>query len=153
MSRTIRIKAAGATLEIYWDRLGIPHVFAQNKEDAFIGMGYTAGYEMLWQIHLSCLYANGCAASVLGRRFLAQDVLHRTFDVPVERIGVPESEGDWIADEYLEGLNAYVDELSEVPPEFQHADTEPRRFTLPTSLPGTGFPVGFNIAHGWRKST
>ena len=130
MSETIYIKATGAPLEICWDRLGIPHIFAQNREDAFIGMGYTAGYERLWQIHLSCLYANGCAASVLGRRFLTQDALHRTFDVPSQRIGMSESEGDGIAEAYLEGLNAYVDELSEVPPEFQHAETEPRRFTL-----------------------
>lgn len=129
MSKRLRIKAVGASLEICWDHLGIPHVFAQSTEDAFIGMGYVAGYERLWQIHLSCLYANGCAASVLGRRFLVQDALHRTFDVPAERIGIPESDGDWIVDAYLAGLNAYIDGLSELPPEFQHAGTEPRRFT------------------------
>jgi penicillin amidase len=55
--------------------------------------------------------------------------LHRTFDVPAERIGMPESDGDWIVDAYLAGLNAYIDGLSESPPEFQHAGTEPRRFT------------------------
>ena len=129
MSKTLHIKAAGAPLEICWDRLGVPHIFAQNTEDAFIGMGYAAGYERLWQIHLSCLYANGCAASVLGKRFLTQDALHRTFDVPSQRIGIPESDGDWIVDAYLEGLNVYVDELLEVPPEFEQAGTEPRRFT------------------------
>jgi len=129
MSKTLRIKAVGAPLEICWDRLGVPHIFAQSTEDAFIGMGYAAGYERLWQIHLSCLYANGCVASVLGKRFLTQDALHRTFDVPSQRIGIPESDGDWIVDAYLEGLNAYVDELLEVPPEFEQAGTEPRRFT------------------------
>ena len=129
MTRNISIKAAGAPFEVCWDRLGIPHVFAQNQEDAFVGMGYAAGYERLWQIHLSCLYANGCAASVLGRRFLVQDALHRTFDVPASRVGIPDSEGDWVVDAYLAGLNAYVDELADVPAEFRQAGTEPRRFT------------------------
>jgi penicillin amidase len=129
MSNTLHIKGAGAPLEVYWDRIGIPHVFAQTTADAFVGMGYASGYQRLWQIHLSCLYANGCAASVLGRRFLVQDAVHRTFDVPAQRLGIPESDGDWIVDAYLEGLNAYVASLPEVPPEFAHAGTEPRPFT------------------------
>ena len=129
MSNIIRIKGVESPLEIYWDRIGIPHVFAQSTADAFVGMGYASGHERLWQIHLSCLYANGCAASVLGRRFLVQDALHRTFDVPAQRLGIPKSDGDWIVDAYLEGLNAYVASLPEVPPEFSHAGTEPRPFT------------------------
>ncbi len=129
MSKNLKIKAAGAPMEICWDNLGVPHVFAHTREDAFIGMGYAAGYERLWQIHLSCLYANGCVASVLGRRFLAQDALFRTFDVPATRYNIPESDGDWIVEAYLAGLNAYLDDLAEVPPEFKHAGTEPRPFT------------------------
>ena len=129
MTKNIKIKAAGAPFEICWDRLGIPHIFAGNKEDAFIGMGYTAAYERLWQIHLSCLYANGCAASELGSRFLMQDALLRTFNVPASGYPLPDSDGDWVVEAFLAGLNAYVNGLSEVPPEFRHAYTEPRYFT------------------------
>ena len=126
---TIRIPGAGAPFDICWDTLGIPHVYAASIEDAYRGMGFCAGYERLWQIHLSTLYANGEAASVLGPRFVAQDVLHRAFDVPGKRVGVPDSPGDPVVDAYLEGLNAYVDTLVDVPPEFSHAGTEPRFFT------------------------
>jgi len=129
MAKTVKIKGAGAPFEICWDHLGIPHVFAQNRANAFIGMGYTAGYERLWQIHLSCLYANGCAASELGRRFLMQDALLRTFNVPAAGYPLPESDGDWVVEAFLAGLNAYIDDLPEVPAEFKHAGTEPRHFT------------------------
>ena len=59
-------------------------------------MGYAAGYERLWQIHLSCAYANGEAAALLGERFVTQDALQRAFNVN----GLsprPANPGDWVA--------------------------------------------------------
>ncbi len=129
--KNLKLKLAGlsAPMRICWDSLGIPHVYAASQYDAFAGMGYAAGYERLWQAHLSSLFANGEAASVLGKKFVHQDAVLRTFDVPAARLGVPESSGDWIVDAYLSGINAYVDSLDEVPAEFLHAGTEPRHFT------------------------
>ena len=129
MDRTLDIPNCDGAFDICWDDLGIPHVYASTVADAFRGMGYVEGYERLWQIHLSCLYANGNAAEVFGERFVRQDVLHRAFDVPAHRLGVPESDGDWIVDAYLDGLNAYVATLSEPPPEFAGINAIPRRFT------------------------
>ena len=130
MSRKIKIAGIARPFEIVWDRWGIPHVFAHGVDDAYAGMGYVAGHERLWQAHLSCLYANAEAASVLGSRFVRQDALLRTLDVPGRQVGRPTSPGDGIAEAYLAGLNAAVDALDEVPPEFAHARTEPRHFTL-----------------------
>ncbi len=127
--KRLRIPRCDAPFEICWDDLGIPHVFASTVADAFRGMGYAEGYERLWQIHLSCLYANGNAAAVFGERFVRQDALHRAFDVPAERLGVPDSPGDWIVDAYLDGLNAYVASLDAPPPEFAGIAAEPRPFT------------------------
>ena len=129
MNRQLAVPNCDGTFEICWDDLGIPHVYASTVADAFRGMGYVEGHERLWQIHLSCLYANGNAAEVMGERFVRQDVLHRAFDVPAGRLGVPDSEGDPIVDAYLDGLNACVAALDEVPPEFAGIDAEPRPFT------------------------
>ena len=129
MDRTLDIPNCDGAFDICWDEIGIPHVYASTVADAFRGMGYVEGYERLWQIHLSCLYANGNAAEVFSERFVRQDVLHRAFDVPAHRLGVPESDGDWIVDAYLDGLNAYVATLSEPPPEFAGINAIPRPFT------------------------
>lgn len=123
-----KIVEADAPFEIVWDKLGIPHVYASSVADAYRGMGYAAGYERLWQIHLSCAYANGEAAALLGERFVQQDAFQRAFNVHGGQTGLPNSKGDWIADAYLEGLNAYVRSLDEIPPEFKHAEAEPREF-------------------------
>ncbi len=61
-----RIDGSDGPFEIVWDKLGIPHVYASTVADAYRGMGYAAGYERLWQIHLSFAYANGEAAALLG---------------------------------------------------------------------------------------
>jgi len=129
MDRTLDIPGCDGAFDICWDDLGIPHVYASTVADAFRGMGYVEGHQRLWQIHLSCLYANGDAAAVFGERFVAQDVLHRAFDVPATRLGIPDSKGDWIVDAYLDGLNAYVASLAEPPPEFAGIDVAPRPFT------------------------
>ena len=123
-----KIAGADAPFEIVWDRLGIPHVYASTVADAYRGMGYAAGYERLWQIHLSCAYANGEAAVLLGERFIQQDALQRAFNVHGGQTELPVSDGDWIADAYLEGLNAYVRSLDEIPPEFVQAEAIPREF-------------------------
>lgn len=126
---TRQLPTADAPFEIVWDSLGIAHVFASTIADAYRGMGYAEGYERLWQIHLSTLFATGTVASVLGERFVVQDALYRAFDVPAGRLGMPESDGDWIVDAYLDGLNGYIDQLEEPPPEFAHAGATPRHFT------------------------
>lgn len=123
-----QIPEADAPFEIIWDRLGIPHVYAANHADAFRGMGYAAASERLWQIHMSTAFAQGEAAALLGERFVAQDALQRAANVHGAHTGLPSSEGDWIADAYLQGMNAFVSSLDEVPVEFQHAGAQPRLF-------------------------
>ncbi|MEM7016564.1 MAG: penicillin acylase family protein [Pseudomonadota bacterium] len=129
---TIKLPAASAPLDILWDRWGIPHIYAQSVEDAYVGMGYVTGFERLWQVELTRLYATGTAASVLGERFVARDAINRAFNVSGARHERPDSEGDYLVDAYLSGLNGYIEQLAEVPPEFEHAGTTPRHFTRDT---------------------
>ena len=125
-----RVSGSDAPFEITWDRLGVAHVWAETVADAYRGMGYAAGYERLWQIHLSCAYANGEASALLGERFMIQDAMHKAFNVRGDLTPRPPSRGDWVASAYLDGLNAYVGSLDEVPPEFLYAGPQPRNFTL-----------------------
>jgi penicillin amidase len=66
---------------------------------------------------------------LLGERFVRQDAIQRACNVDGASTGLPASDGDWVVDAYLEGLNAIVDTLDEVPPEFARAGSQPRRFT------------------------
>jgi penicillin amidase len=127
-TETRQLPQADAPFDIVWDQHGIAHVYASTVADAYRGMGYAAGSERLWQIHLSCAYANGEAAALLGPRFVAQDAFQRACNVDGRQTGLIDSDGDWIVDAYLEGLNASVDHLEQIPPEFLHAGAKPRHF-------------------------
>ena len=128
-SETTHIAGADAPFDIVWDDTGVAHVYATTVADAYRGMGYAAASERLWQIHLSCAYANSEAAALLGERFVPQDAIQSACNVDGKRTGLVPSDGDWIADAYLEGMNSYVRALDAPPPEFVHAGTEPREFT------------------------
>ncbi len=117
-------------VEVLWDRWGIPHVFAGSIEDAYVALGFACARERLWQIELTRIVSRGTAASVLGERMLRSDAIMRTFDVPVARGGRAHADGDGIAEAYAAGVNAWVDRLDEVPPEFVSAGSEPRRIDL-----------------------
>lgn len=124
-----RIDGADAPFDIVWDSLGVAHVYASSVADAYRGMGYAAGSERLWQTHLSCAFANGEAAALLGERWVRQDALQRACNVHGGETRLIDSDGDWVVDAYLEGLNSWVRGLAEVPAEFLHADAQPREFT------------------------
>ena len=123
----IGIENADQPFEIHWDNNGIAHVHAGTVADAYRGMGYVTGSERLWQIHLGTLFAGGKLASVLGSRFVTQDLVFRSFKVPA--YDLPESPGDWVVDAYLDGLNSLVRNQTVAPPEFAKAGVEPREFT------------------------
>ena len=124
-----RIAGAQAPFDIVWDSLGVAHVYAESVADAYRGMGYAAGSERLWQIHLSCAFANGEAATLLGERWVVQDAMQRACNVHGGQTEMPSSDGDWVVDAYLDGLNSWVQGLAKVPAEFVHAEAEPRLFT------------------------
>ena len=128
-NQTINLSGIDAPFDILWDRWGVPHIYASSIEDAYIGMGYVTGFERLWQVELTRLYASGTAASVLGERFATRDAIMRTFNIYGDRHELPDSSGDGIVDAYLAGLNAYIDQLDDIPPEYKHAGTTPRHFT------------------------
>ncbi|MDA0787955.1 MAG: penicillin acylase family protein [Proteobacteria bacterium] len=123
----MKIPGAEGPISLIWDKVGIPHIFAQSVADAYRGLGYACASERLWQIHLSNLYATGRAAGVLGERFVTQDLMHRAFNV--RAFDEPDSPGDWIADAYIDGVNGWIAGLDAIPGEFVKAGTVPTPLT------------------------
>lgn len=128
LSGTFRIPGISNPLEVLWDRWGIAHIFAASVEDAYAGLGFVSAYDRLWQIEIGRLYSTGRAASVLGERLLRNDAIIRTFVNPTG-LEVPKSDGDGIVDSYIHGVNGYIDQLDEVPAEFERAGIEPSHIT------------------------
>ena len=49
-ARTIRLAGARAPIEILEDAMGVPHIRAKSKHDAFFGQGYVVARDRMFQI-------------------------------------------------------------------------------------------------------
>src|SRR4051794_11972594 len=68
----------GSDVEIVRDGWGIPHIFAANDEDLFVGFGWAMGQDRLWQLDYLRRKALGRLAEILGPEAVDQDLLVRT---------------------------------------------------------------------------
>ena len=65
-------------VEVKYDTYGIPHIYAQNEEDAYMALGYLHAQERLFQMEMIRRVASGTLSEVLGRseeRLVGKDCL------------------------------------------------------------------------------
>ena len=60
-----------APVEVLTDRLGIPHIFAENESDLATVQGFVHAQDRLWQMDFQRRFAAGRLARVVGGRALA----------------------------------------------------------------------------------
>src|SRR5262249_44706118 len=61
-------------VEVVRDRWGIAHIYARDEHDLFLGQGYNAARDRLFQLELWRRRATGTLAEIQGLRVLAGDI-------------------------------------------------------------------------------
>jgi penicillin amidase len=110
--------AAQVTRDVY----GIAHVNAGNDHDLYFMQGYVHAQDRLFQMDVNRRRASGTLAELLGPDALAGDVELRTLGIrrAAERsLAVISPQARAAIDAYAEGVNAYVNGLDALPPEYQ----------------------------------
>lgn len=121
------LKLAGLRerVEVFRDRWGIPHIYAQNTEDLFFAQGYVTAQDRLWQMELWRRWREGRLAEIFGPSALPYDERTRLmmFRGPWDDAEWTSyhPEGERIFTAYANGVNAYMR---------QHADNLPVEFRL-----------------------
>jgi penicillin amidase len=114
------------SVDVYFDELDIPHIYAQNGGVLHFVQGYLTAKDWLWQMDFYSRLIYGRLSEVLGKRALELDQLNR-------RIGLnritntaydvikKDSELLEVVTKYTQGVNAYIESLSyaELPIEFK----------------------------------
>lgn len=111
-------------VNINWDSYGVPHIYAQNKEDLYYSLGYVHAQDRLWQMTVSQMAAEGRFAEFLGEDLLPLDIMQRTigFHRIAEKIEAALSDTTM---RYLEAYAAGVNTYSR-----QHPNSLPIQFSL-----------------------
>ena len=110
---------------------GIAHVRALSEHDMFVLQGYVHAQDRLYQMDENRRSASGTLAELLGEAALPSDVqlrtigLRRAADRTWEAMQQAAADGDRVSqrvvaaiEAYAEGVNAYVQSLDHLPPEY-----------------------------------
>jgi acyl-homoserine lactone acylase PvdQ len=137
LSGTIEADGLSAPVLIVRDRWGVPHVYAQSRDDLFFAQGFVQAQDRLFQMDLWHRAATGRLSEVLGANFVARDVMTRRIQYRGNL--APEwaaygADTRAIATAFVRGVNAWVALARERPPEpFVLAGWRPERW-LPIDL-------------------
>ncbi|MEX0779345.1 MAG: penicillin acylase family protein [Balneolales bacterium] len=100
---------------VHRDDYGIPHLFADSKEDLYFAMGYVHAQDRIWQMTLSQMTVEGRFSEFLGDEFLDLDRYLRVlgFQKTAEKIweALP-VEHKRILESYAAGVNTFTSQNS-----------------------------------------
>lgn len=78
---TITLSGLKEEVEVYFDKFGVPHIYAKNEVDAYYALGYVHAQDRLFQMELMRRAAGGRLAEVLGKDLIKTDKLFRTLGI------------------------------------------------------------------------
>jgi penicillin amidase len=142
-------------VEVYFDKYGIPHIYAQSEPDAYHALGYIVARDRLFQLEMIRRMASGRLAEVIGMPMLKSDKFFRTLGLTLhadqsaaefER-SAPVNIKD-AANAYLAGMNAFIEQGKE-PFEFKVLGIEAEKLKLRDIFLVTGY-MAFGFAEGFR---
>lgn len=115
---TIRIAGLRQPAQILVDSWGVPHIYAQNRDDVFFVQGFNAARDRLFQIDLWRRRGLGQLAAVFGPAYVEQDRAARLFlyrgDMAAEWRAYG-AQAQAISARFAAGINAYIDYLAQQP--------------------------------------
>ena len=94
-------------VEIHTDSYGIPHIFADSKEDLYFGLGYAQGRERYFQLQILKRVVSGRLSEVVGEKGLKVDTLFR-------HVGLKRNSIQWIKENIGSAIGksiAYINAL------------------------------------------
>jgi penicillin G amidase len=127
---------------VYLDERLVPHIFAEQENDAYFVQGYLHAKFRLWQMELQTHAAGGRASEIVGEKALNHDREFRRLGmVYAAEIAEKEMAKDPVikasCDAYTAGANAYIKSLTEstLPLEYKLINYKPELWTnLKTAL-------------------
>jgi penicillin amidase len=135
---TVTTAAVMGQVSVRRDRLGVPHIRAENLTDAVFALGYVHAQDRLWQMETMRRLGAGRLSEVFGAKTLDVDIYMRTLGLAAlaERQAAALSpELAAVFEAYARGVNQWRDHHGGVlPPEFVLIRHSPEAWTTADSL-------------------
>lgn len=123
-------------VEVIYDEYGIPHIYADNNEDAFKVLGYVQASDRLFQLELLRRVGAGRLSEILGDSLVKTDKFLRTVGLNENAKRAAKAFNEEAPEEiktnvvaFMEGVNSYIN-TQDAPIEFSLIGIEKSEFTL-----------------------
>src|SRR5262244_2304381 len=111
VSGTREVPGLSVPVRIVRDRWGVPHIYAQSRDDLFIAQGFVQAQDRLFQMDLWRRTSQGRLSEVLGPNFAERDALTRRVQFRGDLAAEWASYGADlrpIVEAFVRGVNAWV---------------------------------------------
>jgi len=145
---TLELPGLYDKVEVYRDKWGVPHIFAQNEQDLFFADGYVQAQDRLWQMVLFRAIATGRLSEIFGNvgipgeSIMGMELTTLAIDRRMRVMGMNfiGEVGEQILKEFqpevyaqlkafCDGINAFIDQnIDRLPIEFQILYYKPDHF-------------------------
>ncbi|MEO0572861.1 MAG: penicillin acylase family protein [Bacteroidota bacterium] len=141
------------TVEVYFDAYGIPHIYADNEEDAIRTLGYVHAQDRLWQMELLRRAGSGRLSEIFGELTLETDKFFLSLGIDDHNdkalVNLDKDHPSVIlANAYLDGINQFIEE-GPTPVEFYLTGLEKQKFELKDVYNAVAY-MGFTFNKGAR---
>lgn len=123
-------------VKVYFDERLVPHVFADNENDAYFVQGYLHAKFRLWQMEFQTRAAAGRLSEIIGPKALEYDRDKRRLGMVFaaeKNLKEVEKDPESLAecDSYTAGVNAYIESLTEstLPIEYKLLGYKPEKWS------------------------
>ena len=135
-SAQLKFPQLKGTVKVYFDDRLVPHVFAENENDAFFVQGYLHAKFRLWQMEFQVRAAAGRLSEIIGDKAIEYDRNQRRLGMVYgaeNSLKEIERDPETLAEcnNYTEGVNAYIESLTEssLPVEYKLLGYQPEKWT------------------------
>ncbi|MFQ3306452.1 MAG: penicillin amidase, partial [Polaribacter sp.] len=148
----ITIENTSKDVTIHFDAIGVPHITAENQEDAYIALGYVHAQDRLWQMELIRRIAAGRLSEIFGKKLIKTDKLFSGLGIEEASVktirNLDKNSAPYkMAMAYLDGVNQYI-ENGKTPIEFTLVGVDKEVYTLKDMYNVFGYMAfSFAVAH------
>lgn len=115
------VAGLGSAVEITYDSMGVPQIWAESEEDAYFALGYQHAVDRMFQMDLGRRVSQGRLSELLGEATLEIDIKQRTLGFTRMAESAVESLSPRVhslLSAYAAGVNAGRDNLGSLPFEY-----------------------------------
>lgn len=145
----LKLPGVHAEIEITFDSLGIPQIWAQNETDAYFALGYQHAADRMFQMDLTRRVASGRLSEMIGSNALDFDIQQRETGhrrIAQEALANLSEHNRVRLEAYTNGINAYRNNCRAIPFEYRFMPLSFEDWTLLDCLTLLSFQTWFSNA-------